>query len=69
MAPIQRLVNFFGGQTKTAKALGVSQPSVHYWLAGTYHMGADKAFLAEELTGGEVKAWELCPQIPKRTAA
>lgn len=69
MTPFERLVEHFGGQTKTAKALGVSQPAVHHWLAGTHALSARKAFLAEQLTEGKIQAWELCPQIPKNTAA
>lgn len=64
MNAIERLIEHFGSQTKTAKALNVSQPSVSYWLRGTFAMEADKAFLAQELTGGKVMAWELCPKIP-----
>lgn len=69
MTPIQRLVEFFGGQTKTASALGVSQAAVSYWVAGIHSMGADKAFRAEELTGGAVTARELCSRrIPNSIA-
>ena len=60
MTPIERLVDFFGGQTKTALALDVSQAAVSYWVAGIHPMGAEKAFKAEELTGGKVTARELC---------
>lgn len=60
MTPIQRLVDFFGGQAKTASALGVTQAAVSYWVAGIHHMSASKAFLAEELTGGRVTARDLC---------
>lgn len=60
--PIQKLVEFFGDQTKTAKALGVSQATVSYWLAGIHTMTAKPAFKAEELTGGLVTARELCAQ-------
>lgn len=59
MTPIERLVAFFGDQTKTAKALGVSQPAVSYWLKGTYTMSAETAFKAESLTGGKVTAKDL----------
>lgn len=59
MTPIQKLVEFFGDQTKTAKALGVSQPAVSYWLAGTHTISAAKAFKAEELTQGKITAREL----------
>ncbi|MEB0055051.1 Cro/CI family transcriptional regulator, partial [Pseudomonas sp. FG1] len=60
MTPIEKLVEHFGGQTKTALALGVSQAAVSYWMAGIHFMSAQKAFRAEELTGGKVTARELC---------
>ena len=56
MTPIEKLVNFFGGQAKTAAALGVTQAAVSYWFHGAHTMSATKAFLAEELTGGAVTA-------------
>lgn len=59
MRPIERLVAFFGDQVKTAKALGVSQPAVSYWLKGTYVMSAETAFKAEALTEGSITAKEL----------
>ncbi|MFP3680582.1 Cro/CI family transcriptional regulator [Pseudomonas sp. SIMBA_041] len=69
MNPIEKLVGFFGGQAKTAAALGVSQAAVSYWASGTYDMGAAKAFLAEELTRGAVTARELCMHSAKKSDA
>ncbi len=69
MTPIERLVEHFGSQTKTASALGVSQASVSYWASGLTRMSADKAFLAEELTGGAITARELCSAPSQSTAA
>lgn len=69
MTPIEKLVEFFGGQAKTAAALGVSQAAVSYWFNGTHAMGAHKAFLAEELTGGKVTARELCVSPARKSAA
>ena len=63
--PIKRLVDHFGDQVKTAKALCVSQPAVSQWLSGACGMSAAKAFVAEEKSDGAVKAWELCDQIPR----
>ncbi|WP_010486870.1 transcriptional regulator [Pseudomonas sp. S9] len=60
MSPIETLVKHFGGQINTAKALGVSQAAVSYWLAGIHSMSAESAFKAEELTGGLVTAKSLC---------
>lgn len=69
MTPVERLVNFFGGQAKTATALGVSQAAVSYWFSGTHSMNASKAFLAEELTGGSITARELCTPSNRKSAA
>jgi DNA-binding transcriptional regulator YdaS (Cro superfamily) len=69
MTPIERLVDYFGGQTKTALALGVSQAAVSYWVSGIHFMGAAKAFKAEELTAGAVTARELCLRPPSKSAA
>lgn len=69
MTPIERLVEHFGSQTKTAAALGVSQPTVSYWASGMTRMSAAKAFLAEELTGGAITARELCAPSSQSTAA
>jgi DNA-binding transcriptional regulator YdaS (Cro superfamily) len=71
MTPIEKLVHHFGGQKQTAAALGVSQPAVSYWVTGVHLMKAEKAFRAEELTGGKITARELCasPQPTANTAA
>ncbi|UVM53522.1 helix-turn-helix domain-containing protein [Pseudomonas sp. B21-012] len=69
MSPIEKLVEFFGGQAKTAAALSVTQPAVSYWLSGTHSMSAAKAFLAEELTSGQVTARELCATTTRKSAA
>lgn len=69
MSAIQRLVDHFGGQTKTAKALGVSQAAVSYWLAGVHSISAEHAFRAEEVSGGIVTAKELCAREKPEPAA
>lgn len=66
MTPIEKLVDFFGGQAKTAAALGVTQAAVSYWFTGVHAMSASKAFLAEELTGGAITARELCTSTSRR---
>jgi len=60
---ISRLIQHFGTQSLTAKALGVSQATVSYWLSGSIKISAEKAFLAELATGGAVSAASLCPLI------
>lgn len=70
MTPIERLVEHFGGQTKTAIALGVSQAAVSYWVTGSCSMSAKTAFKAEELTDGLITARDLCASHkPTVTAA
>jgi len=69
MTPIEKLVDFFGGQAKTALALDVSQAAVSYWVAGIHTMGAEKAFKAEALTGGEITARDLCTRQKDQQSA
>ena len=69
MAPIEKLVSYFGGQTQTALALGVSQAAVSYWVSGIHLMGAEKAFKAEEITRGKITARELCTRPQSKSAA
>ena len=57
---ISELIRFFGIQVLTAKALGVSQATVSYWLSGAQQVSPEKAFLAELMTGGAIKASSLC---------
>ncbi|MPQ68309.1 MULTISPECIES: Cro/CI family transcriptional regulator [unclassified Pseudomonas] len=66
--PVERLVEHFGDQVKTARELGVSQPAVSQWLSGSCGLSASTAFVAEEKTSGAIKAWELCRHIPKPPA-
>lgn len=58
-----QLVAHFGGQQKTAEALGCTQPSVWAWLQGKANMSAPLALKAERLTNGDIKAIELCPAL------
>lgn len=60
---ISKLITHFGTQSLTAKALGVSQATVSYWLSGVVKISADKALLAELASGGAVSAASLCPLI------
>jgi DNA-binding transcriptional regulator YdaS (Cro superfamily) len=69
MTPIEKLIDFFGGQAKTAAALGVSQAAVSYWSTGAHSMSAKRAFRAEELTGGAITARELCRASEPNRAA
>lgn len=66
---IHKLVDHFGDQVKTAKALGVSQSAVSQWLSGSSRMSALVAVRAESVTDGAFKAGDLCPAISQRTSA
>ncbi|MFC2996792.1 Cro/CI family transcriptional regulator [Acinetobacter sichuanensis] len=59
----QRLVEHFGGQENTAKALQVRQPAVSAWVRGTRKMSELVAIRAQAVTNGEFKASELCPSL------
>jgi DNA-binding transcriptional regulator YdaS (Cro superfamily) len=61
--PISELISHFGSQTATAKALGVSQPTVSYWLSGHQRISPAKALLAQIQSGGAVSASGLCPLL------
>ncbi|WP_346429960.1 Cro/CI family transcriptional regulator [Pseudomonas sp. D3] len=60
---ISALINYFGNQSKTGEALGVSQATVSYWLSGSQRVGPEKALLAESVTQGAIKASSLCDLI------
>ena len=60
---IEKLIEHFGDQVKTAKALGVSQSAVSQWLSGSSRMSALVALRAENETGGLFKAIDLCPAL------
>lgn len=59
----QQLVEHFGGQENTAKALLVKQPAVSAWVRGTRKMSELVAIRAQAATNGEFKAIELCPSL------
>jgi len=61
---VKALIAHYGGsQTATAKALGVKQPTVFAWLNSGHGVSAINAMRAEQLTGGAVKAVDLCPEL------
>ncbi|MCU4582904.1 helix-turn-helix domain-containing protein [Acinetobacter gyllenbergii] len=59
----QRLVNHFGNQESTAKALLVKQPSVSNWVNEKKTMSERTALRAEKVTHGQFKAIDLCPAL------
>lgn len=57
------LVDFFGGQVATAKALGVKQGTVSGWTRGIHGCSADVALLAQIKTAGKFTAAQLRPSL------
>lgn len=57
------LVEHFGGQENTAKALQVKQPAVSGWVRGTKNMSELVAIRAEKVTAGKFKSADLCPSL------
>lgn len=60
---VEKLLEHYGTQEATARALGVAQPSVHAWAAGKGGVSAVVAIRAERKTDGLVSAEDLCPAI------
>lgn len=60
---IRQLIDFFGTQLATAEALGASQATVSGWLNNAHGMNPVTAMKAERLTGGKIKAEDLCPRL------
>lgn len=61
----KKVVDHFGSQTLTAKALGLEQPSVNAWLKGKTKMSINSALIAERKTMGKFKAIDLSPDFKK----
>lgn len=59
----EEIVSHFGSQSSTAKALGVSQPSVYSWVKGLTEMSEKVAIRAQKVTEGKFKASDLCPSL------
>ncbi|WP_151825202.1 MULTISPECIES: hypothetical protein [Acinetobacter] len=57
------LVEHFGGQIPTAKALHVSQANISGYVSGRWNMSELVAIRAEKATDGKFKAIELCPSL------
>lgn len=57
------IATLFKTQQEMANAFGCSQPLVYKWLSGKQVMTAHFAIKAEKITGGEIKAIDLCPKL------
>lgn len=54
---ITEIINYFGGVSKLAVALDVSQPAVSQWIAKG--VPAARAIQIEALSGGRFKAYDI----------
>lgn len=61
----QELINYFGSQLATGKAIGVSQPTVCGYVTERWNMTPIVAMRAEAATKGKFKAVDLCPAFRK----
>ena len=59
----QSLVDHFGGQLQTAKALNVNQGAVSNWVRDKHGMSPAVALRAEKLTEGAFTRYKLCPSV------
>lgn len=62
---IQSIIEYFGSQDATAKALKVRQAAVSQWLTGKTTISTDSAIRIEKATNGKFKAVELSPRLAK----
>ena len=69
IAAVKALIDHFKGQKAAADAVGVKQPTISAWLSGGHGVSPIKALRAESVTGGAVKAVDLCPELEKQLIA
>ena len=61
--PLQKAVEHCGGQTALAKAIGVDQGHIWYWLNKSKSVPAERCEAIERATAGKVTKHELRPDI------
>jgi len=73
MNAIQDAVKLFGGKTKLARRLGISQQAVHQWTVGKRPVPPRHALTIEKASHGKFSCHDLRPDIfgppPKEHAA
>lgn len=60
---IKKAISILGGQAALARACGVTQPAVFRWLNGR-RVKADYVMSIVNATNGEVKPYEIRPDLP-----
>lgn len=63
--PIKSAIKIVGSQQKLADACGVKQPTVWAWLHGKKKASANNAVRIEKATNGEVRAYQIRPDLPE----
>lgn len=66
---LEQAVKILGGQSATARALGVSQPNVYYWLHQAKVVPAEYAIPIELATKGAVTRHDLRPDLYPKVSA
>lgn len=59
------VVDYFGGQHKTAIMLELKQPSISAWFTRGVEMSPQTALLAQKHSNGKFLAKDLCPQLSR----
>jgi len=66
---LQKAVNICGGQASLARAIGVTQPNIWYWLNDGKHVPAEHCASIETATSGEVTRHDLRPDLFEQPGA
>lgn len=62
MSALQRAIEISGGQSALARAIGVKQGHIYYWLK-TGKVSAERVLAIESATDGQVSRSELRPDL------
>lgn len=62
---IEKAVRLAGGQSALAKSIGVTQGAVWKWINQGRKISAENAAAVSKAVNGDVKPYELRPDIPE----
>jgi len=65
---IKKAVDYVGNQTELAKQLGVTRQAISNWVRLKSPVGVKHAVKIQEVTNGEVKFYDLRPDIFQKKA-
>lgn len=60
---LQRAIEILGGQAALARAIGVSQPCIHYWIHRNRKVPSEQVLVIEKAVKGLVTRHQLRPDI------